>query len=54
MRAVIRYPGSKWGIANWIIGFFPEGYERLVYLEPFSGSAAVFFQQAARCRGDHQ
>lgn len=29
MRAVIRYPGSKWRIANWIISHFPEEYEKL-------------------------
>ena len=45
MRAVFRYPGSKWSIAQWIISHFPEGYEKLVYLEPFAGSAAVFFNK---------
>lgn len=45
MRAVIRYPGSKWGIADWIISHFPEGYEKLVYLEPFAGSGAVFYSK---------
>ncbi len=45
MRAVFRYPGAKWGIADWIISFFPEGYENLVYLEAFAGSAAVFFNK---------
>ena len=45
MRAVIRYPGSKWGIADWIISHFPEGYEKLVYLEPFAGSGAVFYNK---------
>lgn len=45
MNAVFRYPGSKWGIASWIIGHFPEGYEKLVYLEPFVGSGAVFFKK---------
>ncbi len=45
MRAVIRYPGSKWGIADWIISHFPAGYENLVYLEPFMGSGAVFFNK---------
>ena len=43
MKAVFRYPGSKWSIAKWIISHFPEGYEKMVYLEPFAGSAAVFF-----------
>lgn len=47
MKAVIRYPGSKWGLADWIISYFPAGYERLVYLEAFVGSGAVFFNKRA-------
>lgn len=45
MRAVFRYPGSKWGLAEWIIGHFPADYENMVYVEPFAGSAAVFFNK---------
>lgn len=45
MRAVFRYPGSKWGLAGWIISHFPPGYEKMVYLEPFFGSGAVFFNK---------
>lgn len=45
MRAIFRYPGSKWSLAQWIISFFPEGYEKMVYLEPFLGSGAVFFNK---------
>lgn len=45
MRAVFRYPGSKWSIARWIISHFPENYEKMVYLEPFAGSGAVFFNK---------
>ncbi len=45
MKALFRYPGSKWSIADWIIGHFPEGYEKMVYLEPFCGSGAVFFNK---------
>jgi len=45
MKALIRYPGSKWAIADWIISHFPEGYEKMVYLEPFAGSGAVFFNK---------
>lgn len=45
MRAIFRYPGSKWAIAEWIINHFPEGYEKMVYLEPFAGSSAVFFNK---------
>ena len=42
MNAVINYPGSKWGLANWIIGHFPEHHS---YLEPFFGSGAVLFSK---------
>ncbi len=45
MRALFRYAGSKWSIADWIIQHFPEGYEKMVYLEPFAGSGAVFFRK---------
>lgn len=45
MRAVFRYPGSKWSIAKWIISHFPDEYEKMVYLEPFLGSGAVFFNK---------
>lgn len=43
MRAVIKYPGSKWSIARWIINFFPEHHS---YLEPFFGSGAVLFNKS--------
>lgn len=42
MKAVMKYPGSKWSIANWIIGFFPDHHS---YLEPFFGSGAVLFNK---------
>lgn len=45
MKAIFRYPGSKWSIANWIIKHFPNGYEKMIYLEPFFGSGAVFFNK---------
>lgn len=32
MNAILKYPGGKWGLANWIINFFPEHHS---YLEPF-------------------
>jgi DNA adenine methylase len=37
---VLKYPGSKWKIADWIISHFPP---HTTYLEPFFGSGAVFF-----------
>ena len=45
MKALMRYPGSKWGLAGWIISHFPSDYEKMVYLEPFAGSGAVFFNK---------
>lgn len=39
-KPILRYPGAKWSIAEWIISHFvPHD----VYLEPFFGSGAVFF-----------
>lgn len=41
-RAVLKYPGSKWRIANWIINHFPKHH---TYLEPYFGSGAIFFNK---------
>lgn len=42
MKALLKYPGGKWRIAEWIIQYFPE---HKVYCEPFFGSGAVFFNK---------
>lgn len=42
MKAVMKYPGSKWSLANWIISHFPKHHS---YLEPFFGSGAVLFNK---------
>ena len=39
-RTVIKYPGAKWSIADWIVSVMPPHKS---YLEPFFGSGAVFF-----------
>lgn len=38
----MKYPGSKWSIADWIISHFPDHHS---YLEPFFGSGAVLFKK---------
>lgn len=42
MNAILKYPGGKWRISEWIISYFPE---HKVYLEPFFGSGACFFNK---------
>lgn len=42
INAIIKYPGSKWSIAKWIINFFPNHHS---YLEPFFGSGAILFNK---------
>jgi len=39
---VLKYPGSKWRLADWIISYMPR---HTTYLEPFFGSGAVFFNK---------
>lgn len=42
MNAVLKYPGAKNRLANWICEYIPK---HNVYLEPFFGSGAVFFNK---------
>lgn len=42
MKNVLKYPGSKNRIANWICSMIPH---HEVYLEPYFGSGAVFFNK---------
>lgn len=42
MKAIMKYPGSKWSLAGWIISCFPKHHS---YLEPFFGSGAVLFNK---------
>lgn len=42
MKALLKYPGSKWSKAEWIISFFPPHHS---YLEPYFGSGAVLFNK---------
>lgn len=38
----VRWVGSKWKLAEWIIGLFPP---HATYCEPYAGSAAIFFRK---------
>ena len=42
MRAVLKYPGSKWKIAGSIVELIPKHHS---YVEPFFGSGAVLFNK---------
>ncbi|MGN0817706.1 MAG: DNA adenine methylase [Candidatus Coproplasma sp.] len=42
MNSILKYPGGKWRIADWIISFFPK---HKVYVEPYFGSGALFFRK---------
>ena len=42
IKSVLKYPGAKWRIAEWIIEKMPEHHS---YLEPYFGSGAVFFRK---------
>lgn len=42
MNAILKYPGGKWRIADWIMQHFPP---HKVYCEPYFGSGGVFFNK---------
>ncbi|MDF2573040.1 MAG: methyltransferase [Sporomusa sp.] len=39
---VLRWPGSKWRLSDWIVSRIPP---HEVYVEPFFGSGAIFFSK---------
>ena len=39
---ILKYPGAKWRLANWIIGYLPD---HKVYCEPYFGSGAIYFNK---------
>lgn len=45
MRPVLKYPGSKWKMAEWIISLMPPHKS---YLEPFFWKWSSLFQKGAK------
>lgn len=43
MKSVLKYPGSKWRIADQLVEMIPNHH---TYVEPFFGSGAVFFSKS--------
>ena len=43
MNPILKYPGAKWRLAEWIIERMPP---HIGYVEPFFGSGAVFFNKS--------
>lgn len=43
MPPVLKYPGAKWRIADWIMDHMPSHES---YVEPFFGSGAILFRKA--------
>jgi DNA adenine methylase len=40
IKPILKYPGAKWNCAEWVTSHLPETPH---YIEPFCGSAAVYF-----------
>lgn len=40
MHSILKYPGSKWRIADKLVDLIPPHHS---YIEPYFGSGAVFF-----------
>ena len=41
-KPAIRYHGSKFRLANWILNYFPQ---HKIYVEPFGGAAGILLQK---------
>lgn len=47
MKPILKYPGAKWQMSQWIVQQLPRMPR---YVEPFCGSAAIFFNLPWRPR----
>jgi DNA adenine methylase len=44
-RPPFKCHGGKFYSSQWILSFFPEGYENMVYIEPYAGAGSVFLNK---------
>lgn len=44
-KPAVKWHGSKWRLASWILEFMPEVHKHDVYVENFGGNAAVLLQK---------
>ena len=44
-KAAIKWHGSKWRMATWIIKHLPDVHQHDIYVEPYGGSAAILLQK---------
>lgn len=45
IRSPIDVIGSKQSLSSWIIEYFPEDYNEMIYIEPYCGGASVFLNK---------
>jgi DNA adenine methylase len=45
IRPPIKIHGGKYYLANWIIEYFPPGYQDMTYVEPYCGGCSVFLNK---------
>ena len=44
-KPALRFYGGKWSLADWVISYFPHGFEKMHYVEPFGGAAGVLLSK---------
>lgn len=45
IRTPINVAGSKQTLSSWIVDYFPEDYEEMIYIEPYCGGSSVFLNK---------
>jgi DNA adenine methylase len=50
LRPPFKIHGGKYYLCQWIISYFPAGYENMTYLEPFGGAGSVLLNKRRSIR----